>query len=93
MFLNFFQIPVYLAKSLLDQLSIIQFPLRSSEEGYDKAEFFKVQVRPNSQEVQMELALDINSENYDHSTGENIALNMEKSGKNDQEEEKKMFSR
>lgn len=72
-------------------MSIFQYPLQPASEGYDKAEFLKVQVKPNNQEVQIDVALDFDSENYDAKAGENIALNTIKPGKGDQEEEGKLY--
>ena len=85
------EIPVFLSKSLADKLFIFQYPVRPAREGYDNATIIKSSIKPENQEVLMEVAIDTQSVNYDHSKGEQIAINADGDSKTDQEDEEKAF--
>ncbi|XP_011308501.1 DNA-directed RNA polymerase III subunit RPC5 [Fopius arisanus] len=69
------EIPVYLSKTLADKLFIFQYPIRPAGEGYDNAEFLKTAIKPENQEVRIEVGIDIGGPNYDHRKGEWIVEN------------------
>lgn len=89
--MNLFQIPVFLSKTLADKLFIFQYPVRPAREGYDNATFLKTSIKPENQEVLIEVAIDTQSVNYDHSKGEQIAINADGDSKTDQEDDEKAF--
>ncbi|XP_024876665.1 DNA-directed RNA polymerase III subunit RPC5 [Temnothorax curvispinosus] len=80
------EIPVYLSKTLADQLFIIQYPAYMKD-GCVNATFLKTSVKPENQKIRIELAIDAeNEDSYDHSTGKRLALNTDgKSTGNDDE--------
>ncbi|XP_071649711.1 DNA-directed RNA polymerase III subunit RPC5 [Temnothorax longispinosus] len=80
------EIPVYLSKTLADQLFIIQYPAYMKD-GCVNATFSKTSVKPENQKIRIELAIDAeNEDSYDHSTGKRLALNTDgKSAGNDDE--------
>lgn len=82
------QVPVFLSKTLAEKLFIFQYPLRSTREGYDNTTFLKTSIKPENQEVQLEVSLDTENVNYDHSKGEQIVINVDGSSKPGQDEEK-----
>lgn len=88
-----FQIPVFLSKTLADKLFIFQYPVRPSGEGYDNTTFLKTSIKPENQEVLIEVAIDTHSVNYDQSKGEQIAINADGDTNIDQEDDKKAFDR
>ncbi|KAK0168773.1 hypothetical protein PV327_002543 [Microctonus hyperodae] len=71
------EIPVYLSQTLADKLYIFQYPIRPASQGYDNATFIKTAIKPENQEIEIEVALNSNSANYDQSMGEQIALNID----------------
>lgn len=85
------EIPVFLSKTLADKLFIFQYPVRPAREGYDNATFLKTSIKPENQEVLIEVAIDTQSVNYDHSKGEQIAINADGDSKTDQEDDEKAF--
>ncbi|RZF46743.1 hypothetical protein LSTR_LSTR002606 [Laodelphax striatellus] len=78
--------PVYLSHDLEDRLYILQYPLRPSGSSFDSSKVIKFAIKPENQEVTMEVSLDTQSNNYDLSHGEQIAINVDGSSqKNSQE--------
>ncbi|XP_022202050.2 DNA-directed RNA polymerase III subunit RPC5 [Nilaparvata lugens] len=78
--------PVYLSHDLEDGLFIFQYPLRPTGSSYDSSKVIKFSIKPENQEVTMEVSLDTQSNNYDLSHGEQIAINVDGSSqKNSQE--------
>ncbi|XP_063995031.1 DNA-directed RNA polymerase III subunit RPC5 [Diachasmimorpha longicaudata] len=69
------EIPVYLSKTLADKLFIFQYPIKPAKEGYDNAEFLKTAIKPENQEVRIEVGIEPGGPNYDHRKGEQIVLN------------------
>ncbi|XP_046434303.1 DNA-directed RNA polymerase III subunit RPC5 [Neodiprion fabricii] len=82
------EIPVFLSKTLAEKLFIFQYPLRSSRSGFDNLNISKSSIKPGNQEVRLEVSLDTDNVNYDHSKGEQIALNVDGALKHDQEGER-----
>ncbi|CAH1388946.1 unnamed protein product [Nezara viridula] len=72
------EIPVYLSRDLEDKLFIFQYPALPITSPSSKLNVFKSQIKPENQEVILELGLDSKSHNYDRSHGEQIALNADK---------------
>lgn len=66
---------MYLSKQLSDQLYIFQYPLRPSDQKSDKSLIKTSAIKPNNQEVKLEMGLKINSVNFDMSKAEEIAIN------------------
>ncbi|XP_043598395.1 DNA-directed RNA polymerase III subunit RPC5 isoform X2 [Bombus pyrosoma] len=85
------EIPVFLSKTLADKLFIFQYPVRPSGEGYDNTTFLKTSIKPENQEVLIEVAIDTHSVNYDQSKGEQIAINADGDTNVDQEDDEKAF--
>lgn len=72
------EIPVYLSRDLEDKLFIFQYPVLPVTSSSSKLNIIKSQIKPENQEVVLELGLDSKSHNYDRSHGEQIALNADK---------------
>ncbi|XP_054003978.1 DNA-directed RNA polymerase III subunit RPC5 [Hylaeus anthracinus] len=85
------EIPVFLSKTLADKLFILQYPVRPVKEGYDDATFLKTSIKPENQEVLIEVAIDSHSVHYDESKGEQIALNADGDSKTDQDDDDRAF--
>ncbi|XP_033336227.1 RNA polymerase III subunit E [Megalopta genalis] len=85
------EIPVFLSKTLADKLFIFQYPLRPAKDGYDNATLLKSSIKPQNQEVLMEVEIDTHSVNYDQSKSEQIALNADGDAKGDQDEGERAF--
>ena len=66
-------IPVYLSKS--GNCYLYQYPVRPGHMTYDGSHVVRARVRPINQQAQLEIAINTNSDNYDQSKGEQIALN------------------
>ena len=54
-----------------------QFPVRPGHMSYDTSTVLSSRVRPKQQQVQLSLALDTRTKNYDGSKAEQIALNVD----------------
>lgn len=80
------EIPVYLSKILDDKLYIFQYPLKSNTDSYDDSTILKTTMKPQIGDIRLEIELDINSANYDHRKGEDIATDID--GQHDRYEEK-----
>lgn len=68
---------MYLSQTLADKLFVFQYPIRPAAEGYDNATFLRTSIKPDNQEVEMEVAIDTSSVTYDQSRGKQIALNVD----------------
>lgn len=67
---------MYLSKQLSEQLYVYQFPLRPPQNKLDVKTNIKTSaVKPNNQEVRLEIGLNVNSANFDVSKAEEIAIN------------------
>jgi len=71
------EIPVYLTKTLTDQLYVFQYPVRPHSHSYDDETILKSNIRPRSGQVEIELGLRTRGQTYDKSKGEQIALNVD----------------
>jgi len=74
------EVPVFLSKTV--NCYMFQYPVRPASMTYDDSAVMKARFRPNNQQVQLEMRLNTQSENYDKSKGEQIALNADGSGGN-----------
>ncbi|XP_011866835.1 PREDICTED: DNA-directed RNA polymerase III subunit RPC5 isoform X2 [Vollenhovia emeryi] len=80
------EIPVYLSKTLAENLYIVQYPAYMKN-GCTNATFSKTFVKPENQKIRAELAIDTtNKQSYDDSMGKQFAVNTdERSTENDGE--------
>ncbi|KZC05614.1 PREDICTED: DNA-directed RNA polymerase III subunit RPC5 [Dufourea novaeangliae] len=85
------EIPVFLSKTLAEKLFIFQYPVRPAKEGYDNATVLKSSIKPQNQEVLMEVAIDTHSVNYDQSKGEQIAINADGDARSEQDDDDRAF--
>ncbi|KAL7298356.1 hypothetical protein TKK_0008699 [Trichogramma kaykai] len=81
------EIPVYVSTKLADKLYIFQYPLRSADVGYDNDIFLETSMKPENEEVKIQVQLDTQSENYDESQGEFLAANNIESSTKQKEEQ------
>lgn len=72
---------------------VLKYPLRSAQDGYDNAVVLKSSIKPQNQEIQIEVALNTHSVNYDQFKGEQIAINANVPSRHDKEEEERYFER
>ena len=59
---------------------MFQYPVKPTSMTYDDSVVVKARFRANNQQVQLEVRLNTQSENYDRSKGEQIALNTDGAG-------------
>lgn len=85
------EVPVYLSKAV--NCYMFQYPVRPASMTYDDSAVVKARFRPDNQQVQLEVRLNTQSENYDRSKGEQIALNTDGPGAGDRAEGKYFQSR
>lgn len=85
------EVPVYLSKAV--NCYMFQYPVRPASMTYDDSAVVKARFRPDNQQVQLEVRLNTQSENYDRSKGEQIALNTDGVGAGDGAEGKYFQSR
>ncbi|XP_072312491.1 DNA-directed RNA polymerase III subunit RPC5 [Eucyclogobius newberryi] len=71
------EIDVYLAKSLTENLYLLQYPVRPSAMNYDDVNHLAAKIKPKQQRLELEMAMDAMSPNYCRSKGEQIALNVD----------------
>jgi len=76
-------IPVFLSKALSKNLHLFQYPVRPCTLPYDPNTTLVMdsRMKPKQQKVELTLGLNSNCANYDQSKGEQIALNVDGSGK------------
>nr|CAD7458170.1 unnamed protein product [Timema tahoe] len=72
--------PLYLSQMLRDKLFLYQYPLQQHDRGYDESNILKSCIKPQHQEVRLELGIDTRNPNYDTSKGEQFAINVDGSG-------------
>lgn len=70
-----FQIPVYVSQTLAKQLFIYQYPTRPAFSTSGENNIVKSCIKPQLQEVELEISIDTRSSNYDSGRGEQIAIN------------------
>ncbi|GAM28620.1 hypothetical protein SAMD00019534_117960 [Acytostelium subglobosum LB1] len=58
------EMPVYLSQNLADNLFLFQYPLRQPWRPYDMSKLQELRVKPKQQRVEMDLAIETESENY-----------------------------
>ncbi|KAK2576209.1 hypothetical protein KPH14_005579 [Odynerus spinipes] len=85
------EIPIFLSQNLANKLFIFQYPIRPARDGYDNATFLKTSIKPENQEVRIEVAVDTHSINYDKMKGRQIAINTDGNPKVEQEDDDKVF--
>uniref|UniRef100_A0A0A9ZCC8 DNA-directed RNA polymerase III subunit RPC5 n=1 Tax=Lygus hesperus TaxID=30085 RepID=A0A0A9ZCC8_LYGHE len=71
------EIPVYLTHDLCDNLFVYQFPVHPAASS-GNLKVVKSRIKPENQEVVLEMGLDTSSVNFDKSHGELIAANVDK---------------
>lgn len=69
------EIPVYVSQTLAKQLFIYQYPTRPAFSTCSENPVVKSSIKPQLQEVELELGIDTRSANYDSGRGEQIAIN------------------
>lgn len=67
------EIPVYLSKSLAQNLHIVQFPIKNKNYDLDKGSVTNCCVKPISQQVKIDFKVDTASKNYDAFKGKMLA--------------------
>lgn len=72
---------MFLSKTLEDKLLLLQYPIRSMKDGKEDFTVLRSSIRPKSLEVQLEFAVDTDSNNYNKSKGKQLALNANKESK------------
>ncbi|KAK9508623.1 hypothetical protein O3M35_006144 [Rhynocoris fuscipes] len=82
------EIPVYLTQDLAEKLFIYQYPVHPASLNSQKNTVIKSQIKPELQEVILDIGLDTSSVNYDKSHGEQIASIIDK----DKTSQNKTFS-
>ncbi|EFN82038.1 DNA-directed RNA polymerase III subunit RPC5 [Harpegnathos saltator] len=75
------EIPVFLSKTLGDNLFLLQYTTYPMKDGYEIATVLKSSIKPDNQEIQLELEVDIDNSNYDSSKGVQLALNAKNESK------------
>lgn len=69
-----FQIPVYLAKTLSQNVYILQYPVKNQDKNFDNAEVINCCVKPVNQQIKIDFGINTNSKNYDGFKGEQLAV-------------------
>ncbi|XP_059615952.1 DNA-directed RNA polymerase III subunit RPC5 [Phlebotomus argentipes] len=68
------EIPVYLSKSLAENLYVFQFSTREGHYTIDCNDVVNCCVKPHNQQVKVDFGLDTNSRNYDNFKGSQLAI-------------------
>jgi len=71
------EIPVFLAKSLANQLYLLQYPVRPCRMSYDTSTVISARVKPKQKKVEVTMALNTQCTNFDTSKAKQIALNVD----------------
>ncbi|XP_051925616.1 DNA-directed RNA polymerase III subunit RPC5 [Hippocampus zosterae] len=74
------EIDVYLAKSLAEKLYLLQYPVRPSTMTYDNVSLLAAKIKPKQQRMELHVAMNTTSPNYCSSKGEQMALNVDGMG-------------
>nr|CAG4642574.1 EOG090X07NA [Evadne anonyx] len=69
------EIPVFLAKNLLEKLYVFQYPLRSVSAKAEAPHVIAARIKPKIQDVELEIEIPTESRFYDRSKGEAISIN------------------
>lgn len=69
------EIPVFVSQTLAKQLFIYQYPTRPVLSAAAENSVVKSCIKPQLQEVELEMSIDTRSANYDSGRGEQIAIN------------------
>ncbi|KAJ1526730.1 hypothetical protein ONE63_008310 [Megalurothrips usitatus] len=69
------EVPVYVSQTLAKQLFIYQYPTRPAFSTSTENHIVKSCIKPQLQEVELEMSIDTRSANYDSGRGEQIAIN------------------
>lgn len=75
MLISLKQIPVFLSQTLAKQLYIFQYPIKSATDNWKDAAVLDCKIKPIHQRVKLEIGLDTESNAFDISKAEEIALN------------------
>lgn len=70
----YFQIPVFLSKSLLNKVFVFQYPIKNVVNCTTKPKIVNCLVKPISQKVKVEFSLNTASRNYDAFKGDQLAI-------------------
>ena len=83
------EIPVFLSKSLVSNLVLCQYPVRPCTLPYDPntTQVLESKFKPQQQKLELTMGLNTSCANYDNSKGEQIALNVDGSGRKTAEDE------
>ncbi|SPP76903.1 DNA-directed RNA polymerase III subunit RPC5 [Drosophila guanche] len=68
------EIPVFLSKNLQDSLYLFQYPTKTELPNHDESVIINCCVKPFTQEVKVDFALNIDSKHYDRFKGEQFAM-------------------
>lgn len=71
------EIDVYLAKSLSNNIYLLQYPIRPQERSYENTIYLGAKIKPKQSKLEIELELDTANENYSKAKGEQFALNVD----------------
>ncbi|XP_038211867.1 DNA-directed RNA polymerase III subunit RPC5 [Zerene cesonia] len=69
------EIPVFLSQALAQNLHIYQYPVRPANRDWKEVKVVNASIKPKNKLVRMEVGLDVYSEKYCASKGEQIAVN------------------
>lgn len=67
------EIDVYLSKELTDKMYLLQYPVRPKQSNYDEVTHLSAKIKPKQQKLELEVALNTSSANYDRSKGEQVS--------------------
>uniref|UniRef100_A0A336M4B5 CSON011946 protein n=1 Tax=Culicoides sonorensis TaxID=179676 RepID=A0A336M4B5_CULSO len=83
-------IPVFLSKSLANNLHVLQFPVVNQQSNFDKSQVVNSCVKPLTQQIKIDFALNTASKNYDAFKGDQLAIAADgrKSGSNNRDKNK-----
>jgi len=70
------EIPVFVSKGT-PGLYLVQYPVRPASMPYSAGSVGRARLRPRNQQLELELAINTEGENYDRSRGEQIKLNVD----------------
>lgn len=89
------EIPVFLAKTLAQQLYLFQYPVRPCTLPNDPetTSVMDSRIKPNQQKVELTIGLNASCPNYDKSKGEQIALNVDGSTSNQKSDDEITYGR
>lgn len=69
-----FQIPIFLSKTLAENMFILQYPNRRVTQGPEEQSVVKSCVKPDNQEIKVDFGLTTKSVHYDAFKGEQLAI-------------------